>query len=79
MKIYIVDWYDVDGTPSAYQRRGFVNKKEAVSFRSKLNRNFKKGELYLADEKASEAVPPISVKDIPISKKGLLRAFNYNY
>tara|TARA_R100000655_G_scaffold31221_2_gene62690 strand:- start:295 stop:537 length:243 start_codon:yes stop_codon:yes gene_type:complete len=79
MKIYIVNWYDVDGHPSPLQNRGFVNKKEAVSFRSKLNKTFKKGEDYISptdDSKANRFVDPVSVIDIPISKKGLIRAFN---
>ena len=43
MKIYIVEWYDVNAA-GLFLKRGFVNKKEAVSFRSKLNKTFKKGE-----------------------------------
>lgn len=75
MKIYIVEWYDVHAQ-GQWLKRGFVNKKEAVSFRSKLNRTYRKGE-DLAGEKADRFVEPVSVIDIPISKKGLIKAFNY--
>ena len=78
MKIYIVEWYDVDGSPSPFQIKGFVNKKEAVSFRSKLNRAYKKGcHDESLDSKADAFVDPVEVIDMPISKKGLIKAFNY--
>ena len=78
MKIYIVEWYDVNGVPSPLKNRGFVNKKEAVSFRSKLNRAYKKGcHDESLDSKADAFVDPVEVIDMPISKKGLIKAFNY--
>ena len=78
MKIYIVEWYDVDAD-GLFLKRGFVNKKKAVSFRSKLNKTFKSEDEYEVDvegNKAHRFVEPVSVIDIPISKKGLIRAFN---
>ena len=77
MKIYIVKWYDEDAD-NCFKNRGFVNKKEAVSFRSKLNRAYKKGcHDESLDSKADAFVDPVEVIDMPISKKGLIKAFNY--
>lgn len=80
MKIYIVKWYNADKVPQ-YNTMGFANKKEAVSFRSKLMRERKKylkgidtGALFVAHRPVDH---PVEI-DIPISKTGLLTAFNLN-
>ena len=73
MKIYIVKWFDytADGCSSEqWINKGFANKKEAISFKSKLEKG-KLDDMYGCDNGAN-----IEVHDIPISKKGILYAIN---
>tara|TARA_R100000781_G_C4073610_1_gene125331 strand:- start:959 stop:1198 length:240 start_codon:yes stop_codon:yes gene_type:complete len=74
MKIYVVKWFDysTDGCSSEqYLNKGFANKKEALSFKSKLE----KGKLN--DEYGCDNGANLEVHNIPISKKGILFAINY--
>jgi hypothetical protein len=73
MKIYIVKWFDytTNGCSSEqWINKGFANKKEAISFKSKLE----KGKLN--NEYGCEHEADLEVHDIPISKKGILYAIN---
>tara|TARA_R100000458_G_scaffold26928_1_gene24426 strand:- start:268 stop:507 length:240 start_codon:yes stop_codon:yes gene_type:complete len=74
MKIYIVKWFDYtsDGCSSEqYLNKGFTSKKEAISFKRKLE----KGEL--DNEYGCEHGADLELYDIPISKKGILFAINH--
>tara|TARA_R100001443_G_scaffold64352_1_gene73893 strand:- start:822 stop:1061 length:240 start_codon:yes stop_codon:yes gene_type:complete len=73
MKIYVVTWFDcnADGcSGEQYINKGFANKKEAVSFKSKLERG------KLDDEYGCENGADLQMYEIPISKKGILFAIN---
>tara|TARA_R100001443_G_scaffold117452_1_gene142994 strand:+ start:4125 stop:4364 length:240 start_codon:yes stop_codon:yes gene_type:complete len=73
MKVYIIKWFDysADGCSSEqYINKGFANKKDAISFKSKLE----KGKL--DDEYGCDNGAELEEYDIPISKKGILYAIN---
>jgi hypothetical protein len=68
MKIYIVH---SESFQEGYEIEGFANRKKAVSKVSKLKRQHRRDIIALKKE------PKIIIKDIPISKKGILTAINY--
>tara|TARA_R100001463_G_scaffold26961_1_gene62753 strand:- start:256 stop:480 length:225 start_codon:yes stop_codon:yes gene_type:complete len=68
MKIYILH---SETFAKGYGVEAFANKKEAISRLSRLKKNHKK------NIDALKKDPVIIIKDIPITKKGLLQALNY--
>ena len=71
MKIYIVHSESFQEGIYTYEIEGFANRKKAVSKVSKLKRQHRRDIIALKKE------PKIIIKDIPISKKGILTAINY--
>ncbi len=72
MKIYVVNWFDYSEGQGSEQwiNKGFANKKQAISFKSKLER----GKL---DDEYSCMEANLETHEIPISKKGILYAINH--
>tara|TARA_R100000664_G_scaffold24116_1_gene33795 strand:- start:4021 stop:4239 length:219 start_codon:yes stop_codon:yes gene_type:complete len=71
MKIYIVR-NKVNIYPFEDIKKGFTNRKNAVSFMSKVNRDIKNNlETY------KKGCIILETKDFPISRKGLINAINY--
>ena len=70
MKIYIVR-NKVNIYPFEDIKKGFANKKDAVSFRSKINRDVKNN----LDTYCKGCIT-LETKEIPISKKGILTSIN---
>ena len=68
MKIYIVHFEILE---DGYNIEGFANRKKAVSKVSKLKRDHRREIIALTKE------PKIIIKDLPISREGLIDAVNY--
>ena len=68
MKVYIVKWENPKEN-NANQIKGFANKKSAISFKSHVKRGL------ISHYEGRE--PVIETIEIPITKKGLLKAINY--
>tara|TARA_R100000700_G_scaffold39868_1_gene53727 strand:+ start:3273 stop:3482 length:210 start_codon:yes stop_codon:yes gene_type:complete len=68
MKIYIVHSESLE---NGYQIEGFSNRKKAVSKVSKLKKEHRKEIIALKKD------PKVVIKDLPISREGLIKAINY--
>ncbi len=68
MKIYVVKWENPK-EKNSHQIKGFANKKSAISFKSHVKRGL---------ISYYEGIDPIiDIIEIPITKKGILKAINY--
>mgnify|MGYP003153765491 CR=1 FL=1 len=68
MKIYIVH---SESFQNGYEIEGFSNRKKAISKLSRLKKEHSRDIIALKKE------PKIIIKDLPISREGLITAINY--